>query len=164
MPPRSNRRRGVQLIEIMVVLPIVGIVLTAVALSVAGTQRALEKVQQQAVELATVDRFAQQLREDVHRAIRLPVISEQSLEIERLEGTVHYERSEAQLVRQSELPAGRSRATFEIVTADSPWTVAAEEGLVRFAGRDGKEIVAAWPGNGGESEDPPQDEDAEESP
>lgn len=147
MTSRRVRRRGMQLIEVMMVLPILGLVLTAVALSVSGTQRSLETVQQQALDLATVDRLAQQLREDVHRAIRLPVASGPGLEIERLEGTIHYRRSGDQLVRRMQTPAGRAQATFEIVVGDALWTVARGDGVVRLAWDDGngrKEILAAW--------------------
>ncbi|WP_164101445.1 type II secretion system protein [Candidatus Laterigemmans baculatus] len=164
MGPKRVGRRGIQLIEVVMVLPIVGLVLSSVALSVAGTQRALESIQRQAVETATVDRFAQQLREDVHRATSLPAVADGTLELERFEGTVRYERTEEQLVRRVDLADGRSRATFAIATGDSPWTVAAEGGLVRFTDAGGREVVAAWPGIESRADDEAQPATVEEAP
>lgn len=145
MRRKGTCRRGVQLIEIVLVLPMVGLVLTAVALSVAATQHSLQKMQQQALELATLDRFTQQFREDVHRAIQRPVATAQTLEIERLEGTVRYAATDDGLRRTVQTAQGGMQGTFAVAAGSEPWTIAPEQRLVRFAASDGKQIAAAWP-------------------
>lgn len=147
MRRRVYRRRGIQLVEVMLILPVLGMVLTALGLSVAATQRILERVQHQSLELATTDRFAQQLREDVHRAIRLPLADGQTLRIDRLEGSVRYQCADKRVVRTMETPLGSALATFEIDASETPWMVAPEDGFVRFAWDDesgGREVAAAW--------------------
>lgn len=144
MPRESARRRGIQLIEMIIVLPMVGLVLTTVALSVAAIEATLTRVQEHSLQQSSGERFVQQLREDTHRALQSPTADAETLHLERLEGTVRYSASPEGVRRSLATAEGERRTTFAISASATPWSVDSERRVVRFTPEEGQPVAAAW--------------------
>lgn len=65
----SAQRRGITLVELMVVVTMSGVIFSAAAVCLHGMYRADQRVRQESLHRSAVSRLARQLRTDAHRAV-----------------------------------------------------------------------------------------------